>query len=194
MWFKGILARALDAGNAVPRPRLLHRSVAAWRRGGAVRTLVMLTVCAVLLTGVPMPMNGLLLPISMLFIGEAELSLQRTVSAPPWRLIGWRLINTLIASTTLLAINGEAWITTAALGLFLVSCSGLVGGGGLARMTAIASTANLVLPMLVGWALGQPDPFALHSKGVLISAIVLPAAALLLHIRSKRLVQAREVL
>jgi diguanylate cyclase (GGDEF)-like protein len=194
MWFRGILARALDAGNAVPRPRLLHRLLTAWRRGGAFRTLVMIAVCGVLLAGVPMPMYGLLLPISMLFIGESELSLQRTVSSPPWRLIGWRLLNTLIASTTLLVINGEAWITTVALGLFLVSCSGVLGGSGLARMTVVASTANLALPMLVGWALGHPEPFALHAKAALISAIVLPATGLLLHLRSRRLVQAREVL
>ena len=159
-----------------------------------MRTLAMLTVCGLLLAGVPMPLNGLLLPISMLFIGEAELSLQRTVTAPPWHLIGWRLLNTLIASATLLTIHGEGWIATSALGLFIVSCSGVVGGAGLARMTGVAAAANLSLPVLVAWLLGRPDFFVTDTKDVLVSVVVFPALALLLQLRSRRLVEAREVL
>ena len=150
---------------------MLGAVLRAWRRGGLVRTLAMLTICGLLLAGVPMPLNGLLLPISMLFIGEAELSLQRTAHTDPWHLIAWRLINTLIASATLLTIHGEGWVATSALGLFIVSCSGVVGGAGLARMTVVAAVANIGLPVLVAWLLGRLDFVVTDTRDILVLSL-----------------------
>ncbi|MGE3857132.1 MAG: diguanylate cyclase [Dehalococcoidia bacterium] len=194
MRYAGILARALHAGNAATGSPTLHAIRAAWRQGGLFRTLVTAAVCAVLLAGVPMPFNGLLLPITMLFIGEAELSFRRASTPPTWRTVSWRYANTLLASATLVYLNGESWVATAALGLFVVSCSGMVGARGLVVMTAAASVTSLLLPVAVMSLHGAPLALTLEPEELLVATIVLPAAALLLHLRSHRLVEAREVL
>ena len=87
------------------RSGLLCPLLRVWRQGGIVRTALMLVVCALLLNGVMLPFNGVLLPISMLFIGEADLARQSPTDRAPRRLVAWRLVNTLIASTTLLVVT-----------------------------------------------------------------------------------------
>ncbi|MFA7248569.1 MAG: diguanylate cyclase [Dehalococcoidia bacterium] len=191
MWLEGIVARALEAGNATHGSWPLRVFVQAWRRGGVVRTGLMLVFCGLLLAGVPMPFDGMLIPIAMLFIGEAELSLHTSSSRlVPHRLIRWRLLNTLLAAITLTLVTGEDWVATAAFGLFVVSCSGIVGGRGLARITVIAGVANIVLPMAIHWWMRVPVS-APGSKALLISGVIFPAAALLLHLRSHRLLLAQ---
>lgn len=187
MWRTGILARAQDAGNASHLSRTLRALLHAWRRGGLLRTIIMMGICGLLLGGVPMPAHGLFLPVTMLFLGETELALGPSFYAP-YRVIAWRLVNTVIAATTLLIIS-EDWVATASFGLFVVSCSGLVGGRGLLPLTAAASIANLVLPMLVRVGMGAPDPFHVGIQSLVVSVMILPGAALLLHLRSHRLLK-----
>ena len=150
----------------------------------------MLAICGLLLIGMPMPFQGLLLPVTMLFIGETELSVRVLPAHAFRRLLAWRMLNTLIATTTLLVVADE-WIATAALGLFVVSSSGLIGGRGLIPLTAMASVANVVLPILVRWSLGAPDPFVFTSRGIAVSVAVLPVTAFLLYLRSRRLLAAQ---
>ena len=166
MWLKDILAMWRGAGNAKRRSWSLRAVLRAWRRSGPVRTVAMLMICALLFSGVSLPFHGILLPVSMLFIGEAEFSCALSEGARPGRLIRWRLLNTLIASSTLLLVTGHDWVATAALGLFIVSCSGVLSGRGLAPVTVVASVANLALPMLVRWANAAPDPFVLTTQAL----------------------------
>ena len=154
----------------------------------------MLTVCGVLLAGLPTPFHGMLIPITMLLAGEAELSITGPSRAVTTRTITWRFLNTLIAVTTLLYLNGEVWMSAAAFGLFVVSCSGIMGGRALTVVTALTGIANMMLPILVGWWTGAPAPFALSMACVFISFIGYPAAALLLYRRSYRLRLAQQTL
>src|SRR5688572_28650803 len=98
MWLQRILARARDAGNATYVARPLRILALAGRRGGIVRTGILLLVCGLLFAGIPLPLTGMLLPVAMLFIGEAEFSRLRARQVITQRLVWWRVLNTLIAS------------------------------------------------------------------------------------------------
>ena len=109
MWLYGILARAERLGNAKPVAVPLHAFLVLWRRGGPVRTLMLLGVCALLFAGFPMPLSGMLMPITMLFIGEAEFSRLRARNAVTASTVAWRMLNTIIASAALLLLTNESW-------------------------------------------------------------------------------------
>ncbi|MEI6137413.1 MAG: hypothetical protein WCQ48_08415, partial [Chloroflexota bacterium] len=74
MCLEGILTRARNAGNVEDGSPMLRALLRLWRRGGLLRTGIMLVICGLLLAGMPMPFHGLLMPVTMLLIGEAEQS------------------------------------------------------------------------------------------------------------------------
>jgi len=156
--------------------------------------VVTLLACGVVLTGLPTPFDGMLIPITMLLATEAELPVTGASRAVTPRMIAWRFLNTLIAVTTLLYLNGEVWMSAAAFGLFVVSCSGIMGGRALTVVTALTGVANYVLPVLVGWSTGVADAFAFSMACFFVSFVGYPAAALLLYRRSYRLRMAQQTL
>lgn len=144
-------------------------------------------------SGVPLPLSGMLLPVTMLFIGEVEMSRKGLSRSAVNRLIGWRVVNTLVATTTLLLVTHESWPTTSALGLLVVSCSGAVRGRGLAAVAVAAGIANVLLPIAVKAWTGI-ETFTSNEKALAISIVVYPSLAILLHLRSHRLLAAQETL
>ncbi len=193
MWLNSIVARAHDAGNAEDRPRSRHTLAALWRRGGLIRTCLLILICTAMFVGVPLPLSGMLLPVTMLFIGEVEMARKGISSRMVNRLIAWRVVNTLIAATTLLVVTHESWPTTAALGLLVVSCSGALRGRGLALVALIAGVANVLLPIAVVSLTGI-EPLVSMGKALAISLVAYPSVAILLHLRSHRLLAAQQQL
>ena len=158
-----------------------------------MRTVFLVLICTGMYSGVPLPLSGMLLPVTMLFIGEVEMSRKGLSRSAVNRLIGWRVVNTLVATTTLLLVTHESWPTTSALGLLVVSCSGAVRGRGLAAVAVAAGIANVLLPIAVKAWTGI-ETFTSNEKALAISIVVYPSLAILLHLRSHRLLAAQETL